>query len=113
MTTLRGYENRTKELRASDTKSKLFLSVVKPHNLVAPSTIARWLQTVNMEKAGIDTSVFKAHSTRGAATTAAAKVAITGVAIQYSKDFTISRLKMSVLGKLCLPHKRSNSYKLP
>ena len=75
-TTLRAYEDRTRNLRVTDTQSKLFLGVIRPHRPVAPSTIARWLRTV-MEKAGIDTSVFKAHSTRGAATTAAANAGIT------------------------------------
>ena len=74
VTTLRVYEVRTKGLRVADTQSKLFLGVIRPHNPVAPSTIARWLRTV-MERAGIDTSAFKAHSTRGAATTAAANQA--------------------------------------
>ena len=72
-------------------------------------------------KAGIDTSVFKAHSTRGAATTAAANTGITTEDIlkvaDWSSDtvfsFIISRLRMPGLGKLYLPHKRSNSYKLP
>ena len=47
---LRAYEDRTKSLRITDTQSKLFLGVIRPHNSVAPSTIARWLWTV-MDKA--------------------------------------------------------------
>ena len=41
-----------------------------------------------MEKAGIDTSVFKAHSTRGAATTAAANAGITTDDILKAADWS-------------------------
>ena len=70
--TLREYIVRTESLRLHDGKyqHKLFLSFVKPHNPVTTATIARWIKTV-MHSAGIDTSVFKAHSVRGAATTKA------------------------------------------
>ena len=74
--TLRVYEERTRRLRETEAQTKLFLGTVKPHNLVAPSTVARWLRSM-MEKAGIDISVFKVHSTRGAAVTAAANAGIT------------------------------------
>ena len=43
VTSLTAYEDRTKNLRVADTQSKLFLGVIKPHNPVAPSTVARWL----------------------------------------------------------------------
>ncbi len=61
--TLREYIVRTESLRLHDGKyqHKLFLSFVKPHNPVTTATIARWIKTV-MHSAGIDTSVFKAHS---------------------------------------------------
>ena len=42
----------------------------KPHKPVSTNTIARWLKNV-MAKAGIDTSVYKAHSTRAAVISAA------------------------------------------
>ena len=41
-----------------------------PHRSVTVSTISRWVLEV-MRQSGIDTSVFKAHSTRGAGTSAA------------------------------------------
>ena len=50
---------------------QLLVSIQKPHKPVSTHTISRWLKTV-LEKAGIDTSVFKAHSTRAASTSAAA-----------------------------------------
>ena len=63
VTTLRAYEDRTKSLRVAETQSRLFLGVIRPHNPVAPPTMAKWLRAV-MEKAGIDTNIFKAHSTK-------------------------------------------------
>ncbi len=65
VTTLNEYISRTSPLRLSSTK--LFLSFVKPHKPVSTATIARWIKSV-LESSGIDTSVFKAHSVRGAAT---------------------------------------------
>ena len=44
---------------------RLFLAVVRPHKLVCSSTLARSLCSL-MDKAGIDTNIFKAHSTWGA-----------------------------------------------
>ena len=41
-----------------------------------------------MKKAGIDTSIFKAHSTRGAATTAAANAGITTEDILKAADWS-------------------------
>ena len=61
--TLQSYIKRTKDLRKSD---RLLIS----HRLffqVTSSTIARWLKEV-LSLSGIDTSVFSAHSYRGAST---------------------------------------------
>ena len=44
-----------------------FLSFIRPFNPVSPRTIARWIMSV-LQSAGMDTSNFKAHSVRGAAT---------------------------------------------
>ena len=65
--TLRAYESQMTEFRNSNentTQSKLFLSWIGKHTPVTSSTIARWLRTCLLE-AGINTSVFKAHSVRG------------------------------------------------
>ena len=51
---------------------KLFLSFNQPHNEISRTTIARWLCDV-IQAAGIDSSVLKAHSTRAASTSSAAK----------------------------------------
>ena len=63
------YVKRTSTLRTGS--DQLLVSIQKPHKPVSTHTISRWLKTV-LEKAGIDTSVFKAHSTRAASTSAAA-----------------------------------------
>ena len=69
MSTVSAYITRTCNLR-NPTDFRLFISFVKPHRVVSPATISRWIKTV-LSGAGIDTSIFKAHSVRGAATSAA------------------------------------------
>ena len=66
---------------------QVFLSTIKPHSPVASSTIARWLKTT-LANAGIDTSIFKAHSTRSAATTAAANKGVTTSDILNAADWS-------------------------
>jgi hypothetical protein len=72
ITVLREYMRRTAPLRGHTTQ--LLLSFHKPHKPVARDTLARWLKLI-MTAAGIDTSVFKAHSTRAASVSAAAHTA--------------------------------------
>ena len=67
-TYLKEYLRRTKPLRGSE--SKLFISFTKPYKQVSSETISRWIRLV-MELAGVDTKVFKPHSTRAAATSKA------------------------------------------
>ena len=69
------YLRRTNVLRKGETQ--LLLCHTKPYGAASKDTIGRWIKTVMM-KAGIDTSVFKPHATRSAATSAekAAKVSI-------------------------------------
>ena len=47
-------------------RTSFFVSFRKPHGSVTAKTLSRWLLTV-MEAAGIDTSQWKAHATRSAA----------------------------------------------
>ena len=65
---LRVYLERTK-LRRGDCKQ--LLSFQKPYQAVSKDTVSRWLKLV-LKQAGIDISMFKAHSTRAASTSAAA-----------------------------------------
>ena len=72
----------------------LFLSYIKPHGPVTSQRIAHWLKEI-LGKAGVDTSTFKAHSVRGASSTAASEK---GVLIEdilrtadWSSDSTFQR----------------------
>ena len=71
LTCLNTYLTATSNLR-SPSDQKLFLSFQQPHNEDSRSTITRWLCDV-IQVAGIDSSVFRAHSTRAASTSPAAK----------------------------------------
>lgn len=71
---LKLYLARTSVVRGVHTQ--LLLSFQKPNRPVSTDTIARWIRIV-MSKAGIDTKVFGAHSTRAATTSAAHKKGIT------------------------------------
>ena len=82
MSCLWQYEAVTLEHRESDPRNPqlLFLSYIKPHKPVTSQRLANWLKEI-LGKAGIDTgiSVFKAHSVRGASSTAAS---VKGVLIE-------------------------------
>ena len=84
--TLQAYENCTASKRCSNSK-QLFIAVIRPYKPVSSSTIARWLKTV-LSSAGIDTSVFKAHSVRGAATSAASDAGVTTNDILNAADWS-------------------------
>ncbi len=62
------YLLRTESMRKKH--SQFFISYIKPHNPVSKDTIGRWLKNV-LTRAGIDTAVYSAHSTRAAASSAA------------------------------------------
>ena len=63
---LRAYLEKTSELRKGSNQH-LFITTTPPYGNASSITIARWIkQTINT--AGIDTSLFKAHSVRGAST---------------------------------------------
>ena len=62
------YERKTKVFHPTSVESKnlLFLSYIKPHKPVSSSTLVRWAKSV-LSLVGIDTTIFKPHSTRSAA----------------------------------------------
>lgn len=66
--TLREYLKKTSHCRHSS--RYLFVSINRPHRNVSSQTVSRWLKKV-LHLAGIDTSMFKGHSTRAASTSAA------------------------------------------
>ena len=82
--TLEEYIEWTKPLRKN---TQLFISFIKPHGPVTSSTVARWLKEV-LSKAGIDTSIFKAHSVRGASTSMAANMGVTVETILGAADWS-------------------------
>jgi len=90
VTTLRAYEQRTEKFKAelpSDSRSQLFLFFIGQHIPVSSSTIARWLKSF-MAEAGIDISIFKAHSIRGASCSTAAGTGITTKDILDAADWS-------------------------
>lgn len=72
VTCLKEYKRRTLYLRGS-LHSDLFLSLPPPHNLIALTTISRWVRLV-LEEAGMDVGIFGAHFTRSAAATSVISV---------------------------------------
>ena len=52
-------------------EDKLLISYQKPYKRISKDTLARWLRTV-LQRSGIDTGQFGAHSTRMASTSKAA-----------------------------------------
>ena len=72
----------------------LFLSYIKPHKPVSSSTLARWAKSV-LSLAGTDTTIFKPHSTRSAASSAAfnARVALSDIleAADWTNESTFTR----------------------
>ena len=64
---LRLYLDRTECLRSSDS---LLISYQKPHSSVSSETISRWLKQM-LSDSGVDITVYSAHSTRAASSSAA------------------------------------------
>ena len=67
-TKVREYKLPTKLFRG--THGKLLLSYAKPHETVSRESVSRWINNV-MDRAGIDTSVYKSPSVRSASTSKA------------------------------------------
>ena len=64
-------------LRKNTNINQLFISVLAPHGGVTANKMSRWIR-ISLKEFGIDTSVFNAHSTRGAA---AAKASASGISV--------------------------------
>ena len=69
---LEDYIERTKSLRNDDV---LLISTIKPRRAIGSQTLARWIKTV-LQLAGVDIDMFKPHSTRHAASTAAYQASV-------------------------------------
>ena len=84
--TLQEYEKRTTDKRSPHGNTQLLIAMIRPHKPVSSSTVARWLKTV-LNNAGIDTSIFKAHSVRSAACSSASEVGVTTATILDAADW--------------------------
>ena len=69
---LKYYIKRTEKLRKD---SMLFINHMQPHNPISKDTLSRWVK-ISLQKAGINTTKFKVHSTRSASTSAAAAASV-------------------------------------
>lgn len=78
---LNEYIDETKSFRNNDS-DYLFLSLQKPYGVVSKQTLSRWVKCA-LTLAGVDTNVFKPHSTRHASTSAAARA---GVSMDIIRD---------------------------
>lgn len=90
------YLKRT-QIHRSDTNASsqlLFLSVQKPFSPISATSIGRWLKDV-LKDAGVDTNVFKAHSTRSASSSTAKRAGVSIadilIAADWSRDTTFNR----------------------
>lgn len=72
-TTLKDYIFKTKELRGHN--SNLFLTCKRPIRNATAQTISKWIKGV-LSDSGVDTSRFRAHSTRHASTSAASAAGV-------------------------------------
>lgn len=61
----------TKQYRTSD-MNRLFLTYKKPYKEANKQSISRWIR-IMLTNSGLDTAIFSAHTTRHAATSAAAR----------------------------------------
>lgn len=74
-TVVQAYIDKTSSLRQNQLDDHLFISFRKPHKKVSSQTLAHWVKKV-LEDSGIDISIFGAHSTRHASTSAAHRLGI-------------------------------------
>ena len=89
---LRQYLKSTRDIRPvipSSQPDRLFISFIRPHKPVTSTTLGRWLRNF-MKAAGIDSKIFKAHSVRGASTTAAANAFVPLSTIMAMADWSSS-----------------------
>lgn len=91
---IRTYIDRTSTLRKNTNINSLFISLIAPYRSITANTMSGWIRS-SLKAAGVDTAVFKAHSTRGAA---ASKALASGLSLdsilkagQWSRESTFSK----------------------
>ena len=102
---LKVYVERTESIRK--TENSLLLTTTPKHHPATAATIARWIKT-GLSKAGIDTSIFKAHSIRSASSSAAADAGLSVSEIMEAVDWSSA----SVFEKFYYHPHRSSSFGL-
>jgi site-specific recombinase XerD len=80
------YRLATRDLRESTETGNLFVRCNRPHSPVSKATLAGWIKRV-LREAGIENH-FSAHSTRGAATSNAAREGVSIDTILKQADWT-------------------------
>lgn len=89
--TLTSYIEATKPFRLFSQTEKLILTTKKPIHNASASTISRWIKNV-LEESGVDTTIFTAHSTRHASTSAAGRRGISVDLIKKSAGWSDNSL---------------------
>lgn len=80
-TTIKKYLNITMDLR-QDNCDNLFLTYKRPHGSASKQSLSRWVKNT-LKAAGVNTNIFKSHSTRHASTSAALR---RGVSVDVIKN---------------------------
>lgn len=91
--TLLNYLDVTLSLRTNN--EYLFISYRRPYNSVTSQTLSKWIKNT-LNESGIDTSIFSAHSTRHASTSAASRL---GVSIDVIRNTAGWSGSSNVFGK--------------
>ncbi|XP_048484753.1 uncharacterized protein LOC105392892 isoform X1 [Plutella xylostella] len=87
-TVLSDYISRTKNIRPEGTNI-LILTYKRPHKPATTQSISRWLKQV-LSESGVDTSVYGAHSTRHASSSAASSAGVSIETIRKTAGWTAS-----------------------
>ncbi|KAI8431183.1 hypothetical protein MSG28_001221 [Choristoneura fumiferana] len=87
--TLSSYITRMEQFRAFPNTEKLILTTTQPHHNASAQSISRWIKIV-LRDSGVDVSVFTAHSTRHAATSAAYRAGVSIDLIKRTAGWTNS-----------------------
>ena len=97
------YVKRTQLLWGKETK--LLVAIIKPHKAISSSMVAQWLKSL-LETSGIDTSIFSAHSVRGASSSAVVSTDISTAEILKAANWKSE----SVLQRLYYRSTNNSSY---
>lgn len=86
-TALEDYLTKTKDIRMQN--SNLFLTCIRPYKNATAQTISKWIKAV-LSESGVDTTLFRAHSTRHASTSAANAAGVSIDIIRKTAGWTSS-----------------------